>query len=164
MCYELIAESDFPYETNVLPLMEKIDLEVAYCLRQMMWYQRDDLIPGQSVQISVSKLAELYTIRALCDETGVRDSLQRGGHRLSPDGVYVILDFIDESRDDWCDDAEDEDSNRLDVHTECLSNVGQMKQLIVTVDNTSGISQHDSGVVVEESWDIIMSLVVRLHV
>ncbi|CAG5116284.1 unnamed protein product, partial [Candidula unifasciata] len=116
LCYELIAESDFPFEKDILSLEEKIDFEVSYCLRQMFVSCRDSVSIGQPVEIRIADLAKLYTVRNLCDEAGVRESLHRCHQQLSLDGLCVVLDADDS-------DNEDDDSGGW-LLSECHVHVG----------------------------------------
>ncbi|XP_059151442.1 small RNA 2'-O-methyltransferase-like isoform X2 [Physella acuta] len=86
--YELIAESEFPYEDNSLSLEDKIDNAVLYSLGYFVknHRQEDTNLP---LMIPVATLAEFPVVKSLCGVDGVRESLLRSQLDLSADGVYV---------------------------------------------------------------------------
>ncbi|BFZ19922.1 hypothetical protein BsWGS_22961 [Bradybaena similaris] len=162
LCYQLIAESDFPFEKEVLSLEERIDMEVSYCLRQLVASHQDYVNQGEPVNIRITDLARLYTVRNLCDEFAVRKSLLRCKQHLSPDCLFVIVqpdDYDDEDDDDddhgWLVHGENNNETDDSCHelSECQSQVGHLESPGVNCcdvyDSSVCISEHSC----EELWD-----------
>ncbi|GFO00606.1 small RNA 2'-o-methyltransferase-like [Plakobranchus ocellatus] len=98
--YELIAESEFPYLRDDYSQEEKIDLEVAFCLRELVRNGRLNVPYGEDLSIHVSKIAEFRCVKALTDIDGVRRSLERQQFALMPDKNHVLIPEQDSSSED----------------------------------------------------------------
>ncbi|CAL1545603.1 unnamed protein product [Lymnaea stagnalis] len=155
--YELIADSDFPYEKDVLTLEEKIDIEVNYSLRFFVASQRNDpaFESGETMAVEVSRIAKFPNVKSLCDENGVRASLNRSLHKLSDDGLYILVTDLasEEGREDEMSN-EGSDTDTLDRIDECGDNAAYSNERREI--NNSPVQ---NGYLPVEDWDLECSQV-----
>ncbi|GFR91705.1 small RNA 2'-O-methyltransferase-like [Elysia marginata] len=152
-CYELIAEADYPYIQNVLSEEEKLDLEVSFCLRELVRLDDSDVAYGEELPVSITRIAEHRSVKALGDLEAVRSSLERQLYTLTPDRNHVLVGDEDSSSENDLEDAEQfysqgegESTHEKDSHTLSLSTL-----------NDSGVdvrrTSQQEPAVEEENWD-----------
>ncbi|RUS80442.1 hypothetical protein EGW08_011811 [Elysia chlorotica] len=99
-CYELIEEAEYPYVKTKVSKEEKLDMEVSFCLRELIRGEDRDIAYGEKLPISVERLAGYRSVTALADLEGVRKSLERQLYALTPDRNHVLIGAQDSSSEE----------------------------------------------------------------
>ncbi|XP_055897634.1 small RNA 2'-O-methyltransferase-like isoform X4 [Biomphalaria glabrata] len=108
LCYELIAEADYPFEKETCSLNERIDLEVKYCVQYLASSLRKENSGNDEgpVALQISRILNFPNIKSFCDEDAVRESLHRCEYQISDDQLIV---YVPEEENDENDVNTEED-------------------------------------------------------
>lgn len=145
-CYELIAEADYPYMEHVFSADEKLDMEVAYSLRELTRWDQSDLAYGEELPVSVARIASHRSVKVLGDVEAVRKSLERQLYALTPTRNHVLVSNEDSSSEEEVEEAEQLYSSS--------GGEGEITGEKTSIESVTECSQQ-SCVEEEENWDTV---------
>ncbi|KAK3791483.1 hypothetical protein RRG08_055509 [Elysia crispata] len=112
-CYELIEEAEYPYVSTNISAEEKLDMEVSFCLRELVRNEESDIAYGEKLPISVARVAAYRSVKSLADLEAVRKSLERQLYTLTPDRNHVLVNLQDSSSEDELEEESDREEERF---------------------------------------------------